>query len=73
MTKISMGMDKETVIATLKRKPESVIGTKKYSRETEEILQYVHQINTTPVEYDWLFFYNNKLVQYGRSMGILIK
>lgn len=66
MTKLSIGMDKETVIATLKAKPGKVIGVKSYRNGTVEVLQYFTDPGSTDkAAFSWLYFYNNKLVQYG--------
>jgi len=70
MTKISIGMDKQTTIATLKKKPDGIVGSKKYPKGVVEILDYYTNIGQySPPEHAWLYFYNDKLVQFGKPTG----
>lgn len=59
ISKISIGMDKQTVIAKLKAKPNSTIGARKYPNGTMEVLSYITPSSGTR----WLYFYQDKLME----------
>jgi hypothetical protein len=70
MDKISIGMDKPTVIAALGKKPDAIVGAKKYDNGTVEVLQYLVSVDAAGhPNYSWLYFYNDKLVQFGKRDG----
>lgn len=70
LTKISIGMDKQTTIAALKKKPDGVVGSKKYPNGVVEVLDYLTDLSQYGhPEHAWLYFYNNKLVQFGKPTG----
>lgn len=70
MTKIAVGMDKKTVIASLRKNPDNVVGAKKYNSGVIEVLQYIMGINPNGrPQLSWLFFYNDKLMQFGQPDG----
>jgi len=69
MNKISIGMDKQTVIATI-GKPNTVVGAKKYPNGTVNVLQYLMSVDGNGhANYSWLYFYNDNLVQFGKPTG----
>jgi hypothetical protein len=65
LTKISIGMDKAEVAATLHKTPE-IIGSKQYPKGLVEVQKY---INTYTGNTEWFYFYNGKLVQFGKPTG----
>lgn len=70
MTKISIGMNKAEVQAALRSKPTGIVGAKKYPAGQIEVQQYVTGVlpNGHP-ELSWLYFYNDKLIQFGQPDG----
>jgi hypothetical protein len=71
ITKISIGMDKKEAIAAIRKNPDTIVGAKKYpGGGTVEVLQYTTGVaaNGRP-ELSWLYFYNDKLIQFGRPDG----
>lgn len=58
LNKISLGMDKQQVVGTLKSKPVQTIGSRKYPNGIVEVWNYSD--NGTP---KWLYFYNDKLME----------
>ncbi|MGZ3758150.1 MAG: hypothetical protein ACXVAY_23150 [Mucilaginibacter sp.] len=80
-TKLELGMDKQTAYKALMVKPDNVIIVKQYPAGTLEVVGYTPVLvqastNTIPNNDNhdyrqrpgglWLYFFNNKLVQYGR-------
>jgi len=77
-TKLELGMDKQTAYKALMVKPDNVIIVKQYPAGTLEVVGYTPVIAQAapPTNNDnhdrqrpgglWLYFFNNKLVQYGR-------
>lgn len=66
MTKLSLGMDKETAYKTMGFKPTAVVVVKQYPSGVLEVVEYkLEHVDNTKPEKDWLYFFNNKLVQYG--------
>jgi len=65
LTKISIGMDKATVYANLGKKPNAIIGARKYPNGNIEVVAYnmgfAPGMNNTNIVYKWLYFYNDKL------------
>ena len=65
---LEIGMSKKEVIKALKKKPDNMIGAKRYDDGTVEVLQY----SRNEVWYGqleeryWIYFFNDKLVQWGR-------
>jgi len=70
MAKISIGMDKQSVITALQKKPDNVIGAKKYPGGVVEVLSYVTAVSSDGhISSSWLYFYNDKLTQFGKPDG----
>jgi len=78
-TKLALGMDKQTAYKALMQKPTNVIIVKQYPAGTLEVVAYAPVIDpatTTAENHDnhnyrkpaglWLYFFNDKLVQFGR-------
>lgn len=69
LTKVSIGMDKATVYANMGKKPDAVIGARKYPHGNIEVLAYAMGfapgVNNTNITYKWLYFYNDKLYLIG--------
>lgn len=64
MRKISIGMDKENVLAALNTKPDHLVGARKYPGGVVEVLAFNQGFGNGPgnnITYKWLYFYNNKL------------
>ncbi|WP_146166487.1 hypothetical protein ABZR88_18790 [Mucilaginibacter yixingensis] len=65
LTKLSIGMDKATVYANMGKKPDAVIGARKYPNGNIEVVSYAMGfapgVNNTNLTYKWLYFYNDKL------------
>ncbi len=77
-TKLVIGMDKETAYKVLMQKPDNIIVVKQYPAGTLEVVEYTPAVappaTATPATNNhlrqsgfWLYFFNNKLVQYGRG------
>lgn len=68
LSAISIGMTKEQVVSALKKKPDNLIGAKKYATGNVEVLQYTRYNSITGQleERYWLYFLDNKLQQWGR-------
>jgi hypothetical protein len=77
--KLALGMDKQTAYKALMVNPDNVVIVKQYPAGTLEVVEYTSTITpsaTTPNNDNhdshqrqgglWLYFFNNKLVQYGR-------
>ena len=78
--KLALGMDKQTAYKALMVNPDNVIIVKQYPAGTLEVVEYTPTIaapaatTTNNDNHDnhqrqgglWLYFFNNKLVQYGR-------
>ena len=70
MTKISIGMSKAEVQTALRKNPDNIVGAKKYPNGQIEVQQYLTSIAVDGRrEYTWLFFFNNKLIQFGYPEG----
>ncbi|MES2278075.1 MAG: hypothetical protein V4592_18745 [Bacteroidota bacterium] len=70
LDKLAIGMDKNSAITAIGKKPDAVVGAKQYPGGNVEVLQYVTGVNANGrPEVSWLFFYNDKLVQFGRPTG----
>ena len=66
MDKLVIGMDKAEAINALGKKPDRIIGAKKYPSGTVEIVEYTTSLASSGrPELAWLYFYKDKLVQYG--------
>lgn len=66
-SKISIGMTKEEVVKRLGNKY-TIISAKRYEDGILEIYQYLNVGNiyaTSDAAYNWLFFFNNKLEEWG--------
>jgi hypothetical protein len=70
MAKLSIGMDKNSAITALNKKPSGIVGAKKYPGGTVEVLEYITSVAADGhIERAWLYFYKGKLVQYGKPTG----
>jgi len=63
---VKIGMSQEQVVKQLGKNYE-VVAAKKYDDGVLEIYQYLTQYETenSPAKYNWLFFFNNKLEEWG--------
>lgn len=68
-------MDKQTAYKSIGAKPDGVIVVKQYPAGTLEVVNYssltinpsaVTNATSKPTDF-WLYFFNNKLVQYGTA------
>lgn len=65
---LKIGMTKSEVVQAIGKNPDNLIGAKQYDDGTVEVLQYSRydawygQLQ----ERYWLYFFNDKLVQWGR-------
>lgn len=68
LSDISLGMTKKEVIERMKKKPDNLIGAKKYPEGTLEVLQFTKYdaLYHFVIERYWLYFWNDKLSQWGR-------
>lgn len=65
---LKIGMAKHEVVRAIGKNPDNLIGAKQYSDGTVEVLQYSrydHWASQLQERY-WLYFFNDKLIQWGR-------
>jgi len=68
---LALGMDKDTAYKSMGQKPASVVVAKQYPSGTLEVVEYSQSFYNAagtldPPQKAWLYFFNNKLVQYGK-------
>jgi hypothetical protein len=71
LTKISIGMAKEEVIAALKKDPANTVAAKQFEDGVMEVLEYHDYVSPNASSYDnfetyWLYFFNDRLVEWGK-------
>jgi hypothetical protein len=68
LTSLKIGMNKQQVYSSINKKPDNLIGAKKYPNGTIEVLQYSKRSEWTGFieEEYWLYFWNDSLNQWGR-------
>lgn len=70
---LQLGMSKEEAIRALGKKPENLIGAKRFEDGDLEVLEFssLRNVLTTPdgeepFEQFWLYFFNDRLVEWGK-------
>jgi hypothetical protein len=70
---LQLGMSKEEAIRVLGKKPENLIGAKRFDDGDLEVLEFTSWRNalsateqTGPLEQFWLYFFNDRLVEWGK-------
>ena len=70
---LQLGMSKEEAIQALGKKPENLIGAKRFEDGDLEVLEFNSWRNTLtapegegPIEQFWLYFLNDRLVEWGK-------
>ena len=68
MYNLDIGMSKRTVIQSLGRNPDNLIGAKQYEEGKMKVLQYSRRSHwdSSIIEQYWLYFLNDALMQWGR-------
>lgn len=68
LANLEIGMSKYEVVEALGKNPDNLIGAKQYEDGTVEVLQYSkYDVWSSQLqERYWLYFYNDKLGQWGR-------
>lgn len=67
LNSLKLGMTKEEVRATIKKRPDNIIAAKR-DAETDnliEVVQYTQEVD--PVGTYWLYFENNKLTKWEKA------
>ncbi|MGB4848514.1 MAG: hypothetical protein WBP41_11380 [Saprospiraceae bacterium] len=65
---LKIGMTKSEVVQAIGKNPDNLIGAKQYPDGTVEVLQYSRRgvWYGELQEMYWLYFFNDKLIQWGR-------
>ncbi len=70
---LQLGMSKEEAVRALGKKPENLIGAKRFEDGDLEVLEFNSWRNAlttpegeSPFEQFWLYFFNDRLVEWGK-------